>query len=141
VVSPETPAPITSARETGSDELDHIKRLARVRVAGPPVQRNDRLTLALGVDSTHTKCYPKSEGMKLKTIGREGQLERLCNWYSQRGSEGRVRLLDALCEQYGYHWKHAIQLLNGSAVARKSPPGLGEVRVYQPAGGADLDGW
>ncbi len=70
------------------------------------------------------KCYPKSEVMKLKSISREEQLERLRNWYRQRGSEGKARLLDEFCEQYGYHRKHAIRLLNGSsAVAKKSPPG------------------
>lgn len=32
-------------------------------------------------------------------------------------------MLDDLCEEYGYHRKHAIRLLNGVAVSRKSPPG------------------
>ena len=68
------------------------------------------------------KCYPKSEVMKLKSISREEQLERLRNLYGQWGSEGKARLLDEFCEQYGYHRKHAIRLLNGNAVAKKSPP-------------------
>jgi len=38
-------------------------------------------------------------------------------------------MLDELCEQYGYHRKHAIRLLKGSAVVRKSPPG--PQRQYQ----------
>lgn len=61
--------------------------------------------------------------MKLKNISREEQLERLRRRYQARGTEGKRRLLDELCEQYGYHRKHAIRLLNGIATPRKSPPG------------------
>jgi len=61
--------------------------------------------------------------MKLKNISREEQLERLRRRYQTRGVEGKRRLLDELCEQYGYHRKHAIRLLNDVARARKSPPG------------------
>jgi hypothetical protein len=61
--------------------------------------------------------------MKLKNISREEQLERWRRRYQGRGSEGRSRLLDELCEEHGYHRKHAIRLLNGAAVPRKSPPG------------------
>jgi len=43
--------------------------------------------------------------------------------YEARGPEGKSRLLDELCEQYGYHRKHAIRLLNAARVPRKSPPG------------------
>ena len=61
--------------------------------------------------------------MKLKTISREDQLEKLRKRYGSRGYEGKSRILDELCEQYGYHRKHAIRLLNGTALPRKSPPG------------------
>src|SRR5262245_37092949 len=61
--------------------------------------------------------------MKLKTIRREEQLEQLRRRYGSRGTEGKSRILDDLCEQYGFHRKHAIRLLNGTAVPRKSPPG------------------
>lgn len=61
--------------------------------------------------------------MKLKSISREEQLESWRRRYQGRGPEGRSRLLDELCEQHGYHRKHAIRLLNGAAVPRKSPPG------------------
>ena len=61
--------------------------------------------------------------MKLKTISRNEQLERLRKRYQQRGPEGKSRILDELCEQYGYHRKHAIRLLNGAVEPRKSPPG------------------
>lgn len=61
--------------------------------------------------------------MKLKSISREEQLESWRRRYHGRGPEGRSRLLDELCEEHGYHRKHAIRLLNGTAVPRKSPPG------------------
>jgi hypothetical protein len=61
--------------------------------------------------------------MKLKKISREEQLERWRTRYGQRGPEGKSRILDELCEQYGYHRKHAIRLLNGVAAPKKSPPG------------------
>jgi hypothetical protein len=61
--------------------------------------------------------------MKLKNISREKQLERLRRRYEGRGPEGKSLILDELCEQYGYHRKHAIRLLNGTVVPRKSPPG------------------
>ena len=61
--------------------------------------------------------------MKLKTISRDEQLEKLRKRYAGRGAEGKSRILDELCEQYGYHRKHAIRLLNGALAARKSPPG------------------
>src|SRR5512144_1437224 len=69
------------------------------------------------------KCYPKSEAMKLKNISREEQLEKLRARYVGRGPEGRSRMLDELCEQYGYHRKHVIRLLNGAAGPRRCPPG------------------
>jgi len=61
--------------------------------------------------------------MKLKNISRQEQLERLRKRYEGRGPEGRSRILDEICEQYGYHRKHAIRLLNGADVPRRSPPG------------------
>lgn len=61
--------------------------------------------------------------MKLKTISRDEQLERLRARYQQRGPQGKSRILDELCEQHGYHRKHAIRLLNAAAQPRKSPPG------------------
>jgi hypothetical protein len=61
--------------------------------------------------------------MKMKNISRQEQLEGLRKRYEGRGPEGRSRILDELCEQYGYHRKHAIRLLNGADVPRRSPPG------------------
>jgi hypothetical protein len=61
--------------------------------------------------------------MKLKNISREEQLAKLRKRYAGRGAEGKSRISDELCEKYGYHRKHAIRLLNGSAVPRNLPPG------------------
>ena len=66
----------------------------------------------------------------MKNISRDQQLDNLRRRYAGRGSEGKSRILDELCEQYGYHRKHAIRLLNGSGVVRKSPPG--PQRQYEP---------
>lgn len=59
----------------------------------------------------------------MKNISREEQLERLRRRYEGRGPEGKSRILDELCEQHGYHRKHAIRLLKGTVVPRKSSPG------------------
>ena len=43
--------------------------------------------------------------------------EQLCRWrsrYARRNKQGKARLLDELCEQYGYSRKHAIKLLADS---------------------------
>ena len=66
----------------------------------------------------------------MKTISRDEQLERLRRRYGGRGAEGKSLILDELCEHYGYHRKHAIRLLNGTAMPRKSPPG--PQRQYEP---------
>lgn len=78
----------------------------------------------------------------MKSISREEQLERWRQRYKNRGLEGKARLLDQLCQDYGYHRKHAIRLLNGAAKSKKSPPGpeskykdLGEIvqRIWAAA--------
>jgi hypothetical protein len=57
--------------------------------------------------------------MKMKILSREEQLATLRYRYEQRQAEGKARILDELCEQYGYHRKHAIRLMNTPA----PPPG------------------
>ncbi len=42
-------------------------------------------------------------------------LPRLRQRYAGRGREGRSRLIDEVCEQWGYSRKHAIKLLNAKA--------------------------
>jgi hypothetical protein len=61
--------------------------------------------------------------MKMKTISREEQLERWRHRYKNRGIQGKAQLLDQLCQDYGYHRKHAIRLLNSTSGIKKSPPG------------------
>lgn len=64
---------------------------------------------------------------------REEMLPRLRQRYAGRGREGRSRLIDELCEQFGYSRKHAIKLLNAKAgwggdptVRKGRPPVYGE---------------
>lgn len=67
-----------------------------------------------------------------KRMGRNEELERLRQRYAGRGKEGKGRLLDEFCEQYGYARKHAIKLLGGGLVR---PPGrrrAGPEPVYEP---------
>ena len=42
---------------------------------------------------------------------REEMLPRLRQRYVNRDREGRSRMIDELCEQFGYSRKHAIKLL------------------------------
>ncbi|MEZ0296287.1 MAG: hypothetical protein ACAI35_07520 [Candidatus Methylacidiphilales bacterium] len=60
--------------------------------------------------------------------------------YMDRGKEGKSRLLDELCEQFGYSRKHAIKLMSGKvgwggeATAKKGRPsryGPDVVEVYK----------
>jgi hypothetical protein len=51
-------------------------------------------------------------------------LPRLQTRYAQRGREGRSRMLDELCHDYGYERKYAIKLLGGTlacASGRRKP--------------------
>ena len=61
-----------------------------------------------------------------RKVDRKEQLERLRGRYEQRNREGKGRLLDEFCEQYGYGRKYAIKLLGvgpGAQTAKHSPPG------------------
>jgi len=51
---------------------------------------------------------------------KEKVLPKLQIRYSRRNREGKSRMLDELCEDYGYERKYAVKLLKGSL-----PPGLG----------------
>jgi hypothetical protein len=61
--------------------------------------------------------------MKMKSISREEQLERLRQRYQGRGPKGKAQLLDYVSEEFGYHRKHAIRLLNAPPRPKHSPPG------------------
>jgi hypothetical protein len=53
--------------------------------------------------------------MSMSQKVREEMLPRLRQRYAVRGREGRSRMIDELCEQFGYSRKHAIKLLNARA--------------------------
>jgi len=59
----------------------------------------------------------------MKTLSRKEQLEKLRSRYEQRNTEGKALILNEVCEQYGYHRKHAIRLMNGPAEPA-GPPGI-----------------
>lgn len=46
---------------------------------------------------------------------REEMLPRLRQRYASRGREGRTRMIEEMCEQFGYSRKHAIKLLGAKA--------------------------
>lgn len=63
---------------------------------------------------------------------REEMLPRLRQRYQNRGKEGRGRILDELCDQFGYSRKHAIKLMGANtgwggnpAVRKGRPPTYG----------------
>jgi hypothetical protein len=77
---------------------------------------------------------------------REEMLPRLRQRYLERGREGRSRMIDELCGQFGYSRKHAIKLLNARAgwggdpaLAKGRPPLYGAevvdvlLKVWQAA--------
>ncbi len=64
---------------------------------------------------------------------REEELPRLRQRYANRGREGRSRMIDEVCEQWGYSRKHAIKLLHARAgwggdpaVSKGRPPKYGK---------------
>lgn len=61
-----------------------------------------------------------------RMINRIEQLGRLRRRYQGRGKEGKTRLLDEFCEDYGYERKYAIKLLGALGdrhTTKSSPPG------------------
>ena len=67
----------------------------------------------------------------MKTESRQERLARLRNWYARRDQDGKGRLLDEVCEDYGYSRKHAIKLLRAVPIARRTPPRGARCR-YEP---------
>ena len=51
--------------------------------------------------------------------------------YAQRGREGKIRMLDELCEDYKYERKYAIKLLRGSLPAPTGRVHPGPERQYE----------
>lgn len=60
---------------------------------------------------------------------REDMLPKLRQSYAGRGRAGRSRMIDELCEQFGYNRKHAIKLLG----AKVGWGGYPEVRKGRPS--------
>jgi hypothetical protein len=67
-----------------------------------------------------------------KTLDRKEQLQRLRERYARRNKEGKSRMLDELCEQYGYDRKHAIKPLGNTRPPSKGTPPPGPEPRYQP---------
>jgi hypothetical protein len=55
-----------------------------------------------------------------KNLDRTEQLQRLRRRYAGRGKAGKSRMLDELCEHYGYERKYAIKLL-GETLLQDDP--------------------
>jgi hypothetical protein len=69
--------------------------------------------------------------MKMRELSRQEQLEQLRWRYERRKAQGKSRILDELCEQYYYHRKHAIGLMNGPRGSPQKRPPHGPERRYQ----------
>lgn len=67
-----------------------------------------------------------------KSSCRKEELERLQGRYEGRGKEGKTRMLDEFCEQYGYERKHAIKLLGDQLPKAKGGARAGAGPVYEP---------
>lgn len=65
-------------------------------------------------------------------LDRNEQLERLRERYGRRRREGKSRMLDELCDQYGYSRKHAIKLLADGLPQVGQKPATGPVPKYLP---------
>lgn len=63
---------------------------------------------------------------------RNGQLEQIRRRYAGRGKEGKSRLLDEFCEQYGYERKYAIKLLQVQSELSAPKPRPGPEPRYEP---------
>jgi hypothetical protein len=87
-------------------ELTQIKRHR-----GPKTERRQKASL------THGKKTPESVPMNMSHEFKKERLPQLQARYARRNREGKSRMLDELCEDYGYERKYAIKLLGG-----KLPP-------------------
>lgn len=67
-----------------------------------------------------------------KELCRQEELQRLRERYARRNKEGKSRLLDEFCEQYGYERKHAIKLLGDALPKASGQPRPGSQPRYEP---------
>ncbi len=68
------------------------------------------------------KRHPKRVAMNMNRTIKDDLLPKLQARYARRGRDGKTRMLDELCEDYGYERKYAIKLLRGTV-----PPSCGRV--------------
>jgi len=68
----------------------------------------------------------------MKPIAREPQLDRLRQRDTGRHKQGKGRLLDELCEHYGYDRKYAIKLLRAAPAPRRRTRGRDAPPRYAP---------
>jgi len=68
----------------------------------------------------------------MKPIARQPQLDRLRQRYASRHKPGKGRLLDELCEQFGYDRKYAIKLLRATPTPRSRTRARGAPPRYAP---------
>ncbi len=68
----------------------------------------------------------------MKSVSRDQHLQRLRQRYGGRGKQGKGRLLDELCEQWGYERKHAIKLLRPASGLPARPRARGAAPRYEP---------
>lgn len=65
-------------------------------------------------------------------LDRKEQLQGLRERYARRNKPGKSRMLDELCEQYGYDRKHAVKLLGDKLPKVKGSPPPGPPPRYEP---------
>jgi len=68
--------------------------------------------------------------MNMTQAIKEDLLPKLRERYARRGRAGKTRMLDELCEDYGYERKYAIKLLGDAVPAPSGGPHPGPARQY-----------
>ena len=67
-----------------------------------------------------------------KKLNRIEELERWHERYQRRSREGRSRMIDEFCEQYGYERKYAAKLLGDALPGSSAQKRSGPVSEYKP---------
>src|SRR5277367_1740650 len=81
------------------------------------------------------KRHRQMVGMKMSKELKKDGLAKLVARYALRNREGKSRMLDELCEDYGYERKYAIKLLSGglpAASGRAHPGPKPQYEVIEP---------
>ena len=69
--------------------------------------------------------------MRMSQAVKENWLPKVRARYEKRGREGKIRMLDELCEDHGYERKYAIKLLNNSVPEPSGRCRSGPVPQYE----------